>query len=114
MKKDNELIAEFMGWNKQIVSSKMEGGYKDGTILWHSDEGVMTYLEFDSSWSWLMPVVERIASLGYDFHIQINNKYTKTLVRDIGGEPMVQMATHNSINDVYLAVVATIKHHGQK
>jgi hypothetical protein len=66
----NVLIAEFMEW------PTIEG--QDLTFItphlnYTSEKTVMTYtaldMKFDSSWEWLMPVVEKIESLGYDFTI---------------------------------------------
>ena len=44
--KDNKLIAEFMGVKPPL------------------------YMEYHTTWDWLMPVVEKIESLGYVFTIQ--------------------------------------------
>ena len=43
---DNKLIAEFMGVKPPL------------------------YMEYHTSWDWLIPVVEKIESLGYVFTIQ--------------------------------------------
>ena len=57
MEKNNKLIAEFMGYevkHGKCYSPK----YNDGTIA---------PMQFDKSWDWLMPVIEKIESLGYTF-----------------------------------------------
>jgi hypothetical protein len=64
----NKLIAEFMGGNKQIIPKGGLHGYKEGTELWRfclfsSNPGPVTYLEYHSSWEWLMEVVEKIEGL---------------------------------------------------
>lgn len=55
---ENELIAKFMG-----IPTYNEVGkgylYNDPSVINQSD------LKFDSSWDWLMTVVEKIESLGY-------------------------------------------------
>ena len=54
--KDNELIAEFMGYevkHGKCYSPK----YNDGTIA---------PMQFDRSWDWLMPVVQKIYQLDSD------------------------------------------------
>ena len=58
--KENKLIAEFMGseWHK--------AWFKDVCIISPSN---ISY-KFHSSWDWLMPVVQKIESLGYVFTIQ--------------------------------------------
>lgn len=60
MKTDNELIAEFMGFEK--VSTKTADYWQDGsrTIRWDEIE------KYTTSWDWLMPVVEKINTLGID------------------------------------------------
>lgn len=74
--KNNKLIAKFMGF---ILNS-----YTDGSLCWSFDfnnpssnvEAYRNYpnstkynplnkLQFDTSWDWLMPVVEKIEQLGY-------------------------------------------------
>jgi hypothetical protein len=56
---NNKLIAEFMGkkWHKEF--------FKDVCIISPSN---ISY-KFHTSWDWLMPVVEKIESLGYEFFI---------------------------------------------
>ena len=52
---DNKLIAEFMGYevkHGKCYSPK----YNDGTIA---------PMQFDTSWDWLMPVIENIDHLQY-------------------------------------------------
>ena len=60
---NNRIIAEFMGWNINIPS----------TIPTHLHQEEQTQgnweLLFHSDWSWLMQVVERIESLGFEFFI---------------------------------------------
>lgn len=59
--KDNKLIAEFMGLEKEnglyLFTTPMDD-YKTDTLY------------FNHSWDWLMPVVQKIESLGYVFTIQ--------------------------------------------
>jgi hypothetical protein len=47
---NNKLIAEFMGY----------------------DRGVSELMGYDTSWDWLMPVVEKIESLGVKFWVKGN------------------------------------------
>jgi len=67
IEKKNEIIASFMGGVKQIIPKGGLHGYKEGTVLWmylSSDNAdPVTYLDYHSDWSWLMPVVERIEKL---------------------------------------------------
>lgn len=74
--KDNKLIAEFMGFPQQtdIVDDRTTAYYIGDVIkannaknqnqddVFHPDD-----MLFNSSWDWLMPVVEKIEMLGYTF-----------------------------------------------
>ena len=61
-KSENELIAEFMGGRVAYVSY----GKKDVWVFpFREDEGGCDTLLFDTSWDWLMPIVEKIEGLGY-------------------------------------------------
>ena len=62
-KTDNELIAEFMGWERYSRNSfKCPNLYPFNSSLsmgWTTFEE--NQLQFNTSWDWLMPVVEKIA-----------------------------------------------------
>lgn len=53
MEKDNEIIAEFMGFPVEYQDLKFTGGY----------ETKKRKLQYDTSWDWLMPVVEKISTM---------------------------------------------------
>lgn len=56
----NKLIAEFMGY--------IDNGCSEEGFLIHPDTNYdieIETLQYHSSWDWLMPVVEKIESLGY-------------------------------------------------
>jgi len=65
---NNKLIAEFMG----LVYAPEDKKFND----WFTKEGTrVTFgsripLQYHKEWNWLMPVVERIESLGYDVIIR--------------------------------------------
>jgi hypothetical protein len=83
----NKLIAEFIGL--KIRSVKCNGPFdpeewdleidapdflsdEDLEYIYELDGPLESYyekLKFDTSWEWLMPVVEKIQELGYDVHI---------------------------------------------
>ena len=97
---DNKLIAEFMGYevkHGKCYSPK----YNDGTIA---------PMQFDRSWDWLMPVVEKIESLGYwvnrnDGDITISNKSDMVVIT-----PM----SSGGIDMMYKAVVEFIKQYNDE
>jgi hypothetical protein len=63
----NVICAEFMGGVKEVIPEGGLSGYKEGTVLWSylfsSHKDPVTYLEFDTDWNWIMPVIEKIESL---------------------------------------------------
>lgn len=67
---DNELIAQFMGWKNRIF--QVYADKPEEPIWFRPGEDFPSYyktvgeLEFESSWDWLMPVMEKIETLGYD------------------------------------------------
>ena len=72
---DNELIAEFMGAKPLVLGGSTE--YEMYGVLDCIEDGVDEkhyYIDdemrFHESWDWLMPVVQKIESLGYVFTIQ--------------------------------------------
>lgn len=76
MNKENKLIAEFMGWEcrtRKSYEDNIKVLYKpDGSIFKYSGFGYLRNktpwdapFQFHNSWDWLMPVVEKIESLGY-------------------------------------------------
>ena len=94
--KNNKLIAEFMGYevkHGKCYSPK----YNDGTIA---------PMQFDRSWDWLMPVVEKIESLGYwvnrnDGDITISNKSDMVVITPMssGGIDMMYKSVVEFINE---------------
>jgi len=118
---NNEVIAQFMGWgNTQFQVYE----YKEKETVWFRPntepfkESYLTTneLEFHTSWVWLMEVIEKIESLGYDtgicgivikgekltevlFSPQIKNNKIEIHVRD--SKPKIEV--------VYQAVVDFIK-----
>lgn len=66
---NNKLIAEFMGMKPQDKNEL--DGFWTNTIKAHKYDSVMN-LQFDSSWNWLMEVVEKIESIGFTFEVKKN------------------------------------------
>ena len=71
--KGNKLIAEFMGIKTVIEECEFCGqnvnqvplckGDKQGNKRTHALGGILVDLKYHSSWSWLMPVIEKIGNL---------------------------------------------------
>jgi hypothetical protein len=73
MKTDNELIAEFMGIHVEIINSVPYVTDEIGSQI-----EIFNWAKYDTSWDWLMPVVEKIRETGYSNEVQfgISNGYS--------------------------------------
>tara|TARA_Y100001972_G_scaffold16977_1_gene18655 strand:- start:1635 stop:1988 length:354 start_codon:yes stop_codon:yes gene_type:complete len=63
---NNKMIAEFMRWDIKSLTTIPPNLHLSNLQL---DNGDIMELKFHESWDWLMPVVENIESLGYEFFI---------------------------------------------
>ena len=115
MEQNNKLIAEFMGLtnhhndNSMMVRKKPEGN----VVLYVYD------LDYDSSWDWLMPVVEKIEYIesithGNQFQVIIReeevgiyDKHTQTHIVYISSDG------ESKLTNTYKAVVEFIKEYNQ-
>ena len=109
---DNELIAEFMELPRNEEFGKVYWDYKKtGIPIYYLPT---RYLGYHRSWDWLMPVVEKIWSLGYSFILHFpsgdyfftgvvsyNNNYHKKQENDVNNI--------RPINCAYQAVIEFIK-----
>lgn len=109
--KENKLIAEFMGYKLSQ--------YHDGDIFW-SPDGLkqlhINELDFNSDWSLLMPVAEKIEAVGCIVQIwksnaagckitKVGNKFEKPKSFVIEGNSLMKA--------IYETVVAFIKWHNE-
>jgi hypothetical protein len=105
----NKLIAEFMGWKKDIGYRK--GKPIDGFIKPNDGRHFPLYrFRFHESWDWLMPVVEKIESLG--FYVRIHGKSTLIFKKDgynIINRPYGYGKEKSKIDHTYKAVIEFIK-----
>lgn len=115
MNTDNGLIARFMGARVQpfdrlqshllsarekfIYDNGLPGVTKQYFEVWGDHE-----LLYDSSWDWLMPVVEKIESLGFSVRIQD----TECAIVDNGFD---YCANGSKILCTYNCVINFIKYH---
>jgi len=116
----NKIIAEFM-----------ELKFKDQDKIfvrndrWGNEEFRPfneTDLQYHESWSWLMPVVEKIQKLGYNVYIrmqppQIKLCFTETIIDDNANSPTVIWDGEleaSAIESVYKAVVQFIQYYNSQ
>lgn len=136
MKTDNELIAEFMGvtvwknWSEYLDATYYKMHHPKPTndspltVEQRSEnkeiesKNVYAPTRYDSSWDWLMPVVEKINGMGKMVNI---NFYTdpmciETVIYNWGlGDPQQRSGVecNSPIESVYTAVVEFIKWYNQ-
>ncbi len=108
----NKLIAEFMGaewrsWKDNKLSMyRFENPIGD-TYAFHIKD-----LKYHSSWDWLMPVVEKIESLGYCVFQQNDACWIK--VGRVGMKmPIISNLAENKKEATWLTVVEFIKWYNQ-
>jgi len=115
MKSDNELIAEFMGyeyrpsneglrpfgWVKIGSKNYLENNFGPNNIILCR---VTKHMMFDSSWDWLMPVVEKIETIAPTDVKEINNE----------GLAIFELGLMTPIEELYKAVVEFIKWYNSK
>lgn len=95
MEKTNKLIAEFMGVDQVDI---------DYAINEHGQ------LKYHLSWDWLMPVIEKIESLGYTFeknYQRVDKDWQSLIVK--GNDILYQEFNENSLQCSHYVVVEFIK-----
>ena len=94
---ENKLIAEFMGFQETKIGYY---DYEEVLTLLYTFGNTFDYLLFDKSWDWLMPVLERIEDMGYNFDIDINWA-TISDQTDREGFKIIQFSLENK-KEIYL------------
>lgn len=108
---NNKLIAEFLG-----VQPNELGEYEMFGVIESIDPDDQHFytarvLKFNDSWDWLMPVVEKIESLNYDFQMMGG---CWVIIYDIDpdreqGTELIEESAETKIKTVYAACVRFIK-----
>ncbi len=101
----NKIIAEFMGFEDE---SRILGGGQRMRRKTEWKYGCQQYeqygydqLKYHDSWDWLMPVVEKIESMGFDVNIGSN----VVIVYDMNGIELTQTVAAKKIKATHQAVV---------
>jgi hypothetical protein len=92
---DNKLIAEFMGYKNP----------SNAADIWY---------HYDTSWDWLMPVVEKIERLGYTFeknYQRVDKDWQSLIVK--GNDILYQEFNNDSLKSSYYVVVKFINFYNQ-
>lgn len=116
MKNENRLIGEFMGWNYSKSGNTARMNAKDP----RSSPYRLKDIQFDTSWNWLMPVVEKIESIEEKDDNRIITKWVHILGKgciieiDKGFTPDIIVCSEfnnpmSKIEATYLAVIEFIK-----
>jgi len=108
IEENNKLIAEFLGYETYKMNGVLNVEYSENNIRTIQD----THYHID--WNWLMEVVEKIESLGYDVFINTNI----CRITDVGQnifEDIECFVNNNKRQAVYNACVEFVKwYNGQK
>jgi hypothetical protein len=102
---NNKLIVEFMGWKVIPTHSK--------ELRYENLEGNHYYLhklKFHNSYDWLMPVVECIENLNFQFWI---GKYGTSIKSEKIGNFEVNIKEPKKLNAIYFAVIEFIKYYNK-
>lgn len=111
---NNKLIAEFMGWEEADNDMyDFPDNFKD-TLREEYDCIDGSLMKFNTSWDWLMPVVEKIESFIFDEDNSFNVTIGATnycVIQDSNGEVYdeVEDMGESKIQTVYNGIVKFIK-----
>jgi hypothetical protein len=99
---NNRMLADFLGYTQPHPQ------YPDSSYWYKQGEEPLVLLSFDRDWNWLIEVVEKVESLGYElfietFEIRIE-KYRETLFRQ-----HTKVSSQTKIEAVYNACVEFVK-----
>jgi hypothetical protein len=119
MKTENELISEFMGWERYSGKAfkcpnmyPVDNSLRAGWTTFTEDQ-----FQFHTSWDWLMPVVERINStvspIYPDERIDVII-YRNTCHINDHREILIETTGKNMMDCTYKAVVEFIKWYNQQ
>lgn len=108
-----KLIADFMDisvgeWTDKDGTCLAIGlADSEGVVIWNDE---ITWYRPNSDWNDLMPVVEKLESLGYE--VNINGKDCYVLQPNYKGRPVTHCQNWtNKIETVYQAVKSAVKWH---
>tara|TARA_X000001382_G_C3110839_1_gene159843 strand:+ start:325 stop:639 length:315 start_codon:yes stop_codon:yes gene_type:complete len=101
MEENNKLIAEFMGYevkHNKCYSPK----YNDGTIA---------PMQFHKSWDWLMPVIDKIETMGCEVVHRVGDCNIYKIDEQENYRCIIEIQGINKLESTYKAIVVFIKNH---
>jgi hypothetical protein len=101
MEENNKLIAEFMGWDIQSPTTIPTNLHLSNLEL---DNAEVMELKFNTSWDWLMPVIEKCLLGEAEQNEEISNTTIKNIYEGI---------CNQNISFAYKSVIGFIKHYNQ-
>lgn len=110
---NNKLIADFMGFHEIMLDEESKYDIGDIYEILGIDITAMgtieeDQLEFRTSWEWLMPVVEKIESLGFEFFI-VENRSKVKYNTDHSIDVLCYLEGGSKIDITYQTVIEFIK-----
>ena len=123
---NNKLIAEFMGVFDKILSTGNIHSWSDAPFYYTTEDtkgkvikNICKYSKYDSDWTWLMPVVEKIEQLkngyGFTFSVKISGNYCT--IESYNYSLIVRIVECNNITkfkSVYNACIEFIKWYNEQ
>ena len=113
---NNKLIAEFMGVFDKILSTRNIYSWSDAPFFYTTEdskekvmENIAKYSKYHSDWNWLMEVVEKIESLGFDFAIYTGSSVSIINTDNTPFKEVVSEGCKNKKEAVYNACLQFIK-----
>ena len=91
--KDNKLIAEFMGWDIESLST-IPSNLHPSNLELDNDE-VLEY-KYHTSWDWLWPVIRKIEDGGSDPHELINKALESRSIEVVYNEVVDAIERYNN------------------
>ena len=119
---NNDIIPQFMNWEiKEVVRNyntyKVPSDFLSGHIMHRYCNVLYAHnMEFDNSWDWLFPVLEKIRSCGCIIEISMCFQ-TECRICIVGTkqEKTINIYSElNGIKGIYDCVIQFIKHYNEK
>ena len=110
--KENKLIAEFMNLNVVTINDIR---INKNPYIESADGHTIQELQYNTSWDWLMSVIEKIETLGYTFeknYQPIYKDWQSLIVK--GNDILYQEFNDDSLKSSYYVLVEFIKQYNNE